>query len=812
MLETTLDTLGPLRQVLTESISAVKEREASALDQLLREHQNRVVIFGCGGLGQRAIEKLRELGVQPLALCDNNEALWGTAIQGIPVFNVQQAAARFGSDALFLVAVWNPHHWYGETEQQLKSAGVRFVTSYAPMFWRFPQSFLPVYLLNNLPTKVYEAKDAVLEAENLWADDISLRIYRANIRWRALGEPDHMPSRPPENTYFPVDIFNLAPNECILDCGAYDGDTVKLVLDRYESEFAAIYPIEGDAVSFEKLRAYVAALPLEIQNKIHPIACAVGGTRTVVRFTSDGSTGAKRNDNHNSSIDVQCYPLDDIPIAEPVTLIKMDIEGAEYETLMGARTIIAREKPLLAVCVYHAQDDIWRIPLLIRSMLPEHSLFLRAYEGDGFQTVVYAVPKNRCLPGMTNDKSFEAQVESSLDPLDDTLSSISLPDATPCFKAGDGVEGVVILGCGYLGKFALEGARRAGLNVLAFADNNQTNWGQRIDGIEVMSPQEAIHRFNDDAFFVVAIYNGTTPRKQLAELNCKRIVPYPLFFWRYSQHMPFEDRLELPHRVIEHPDAIRAGYALLSDAKSRLEFAAQIRWRCSLDYECLPKPDPADEMYYPPDLFSLSAEEVLVDCGAFDGDSIRMFLERTHGRFRHIYAIEPDAKNRAALDKYLTLLPGDLAQRISVLPFGLSDCDEVVSFSASGTVGSRVVAGSGSESIQCRRLDGILDGPSPTLIKMDIEGAEPRAIPGAATTIRASRPILAICAYHKCEHLWTLPVIIKNALPEYEIFLRRYAEECWETVYYAIPPDGLRPEGSRSHEANRNTTVGQGDA
>jgi FkbM family methyltransferase len=395
------------------------------------------------------------------------------------------------------------------------------------------------------------------------------------------------------------------------------------------------------------------------------------------------------------------------------------------------------------------------------------------------------------------------QVESSLDPLEEVLAALSLPNAIPTFEqVGDGTGGVVIFGCGQLGTFALDGATRAGLKVLAFADNNQTNWSRRIAGINVMSPQEAVHRYNDEAFFVVAVYNGTAPRKQLAELNCRRIWPYPLFFWRFWQHMPFEDRLELPDRVIEDPKAIRAGYAHLSDAKSRIEFAAQIQWRCSLDYDCLPKADPPAEMYYAPDLVSLSAQEVLADCGAFDGDSIRMFLESTDGCFRHIYAIEPDTKNLVALDKYLASLPSDVSQRISVLNFGLSDRDEVVSFDASGTVGSRVVAGAGSDSIQCRLLDDILDGPRPTLIKMDIEGAEPRAILGAAVTIRASRPILAICAYHKCEHLWTLPALIKNALPEYEIFLRRYAEECWETVYYAIPPErlgsGNSPEATRS--------------
>jgi FkbM family methyltransferase len=374
----------------------------------------------------------------------------------------------------------------------------------------------------------------------------------------------------------------------------------------------------------------------------------------------------------------------------------------------------------------------------------------------------------------------------------DVLAALGSPDASAGFKpVAEGTAGLVIFGCGHLGKWVLDGATGAGLKVLAFADNNQKNWGQRIAGVEAMSPQEAVLRYNDDAFFVVAIYNGTAPRKQLAALGCKRAVPYPLFFFQYSAHMPFEYRLELPSRVLADPSAIQASYALLDDDKSRFEFIAQLRWRCRLDYGCLPPPDPPEQMYYAPELVHLSEQEVLADCGAFDGDSVRMFLDRVQRRFRHIYAIEPDPKNRAALGEYIASLPGDVAERISVLPFGLSDRDEVVSFDASGTVGSRVVAGAGSDSIECRRLDDILDGPAPTLIKMDIEGAEPRAIVGAAATIAASRPVLALCAYHKCEHLWTLPRLIHDALPDYKIFLRRYAEECWETVYYAIPPERL---------------------
>ena len=387
-----------LAELLQESTKSVRHREAHAMEDLLSARGGRIVLFGCGGLGRRAVEKLRELDVQPLALCDNNASLWGTEMQGIPVLSVDEAAARFGADALFMVAVWNPHHWIGETAQQLKAAGAQAVISYHPLFWRFPNDLLPVRLLNDAPSKVYQAKREVLAVEALWGDELSLRIYRANIYWRALGDPQYMPARPIENTYFPPDLFKPVPDECVLDCGAYDGDTVRQIVALCGARFAAIYSLEGDAVSFEILRQTVAALPDELAKKIHPIHGAVGGERTVVRFSSDGGTGSKMDPGSHAGVAVQCYPLDELPVAESVTMIKMDIEGAEYDSLHGASRMIARDKPLLAICVYHTQNDIWRIPLLVHDMLPDHLLFLRAYEGDGFQTVMYAVPQHRLLP------------------------------------------------------------------------------------------------------------------------------------------------------------------------------------------------------------------------------------------------------------------------------------------------------------------------------------------------------------------------------------------------------------------------------
>ena len=73
----------------------------------------------------------------------------------------------------------------------------------------------------------------------------------------------------------------------------------------------------------------------------------------------------------------------------------MDIEGAELDALEGARRSIQTHRPILSICVYHKQDDLWRIPLFIHALVEDYRLFLRPHEVDGKELVCYAVPLNR---------------------------------------------------------------------------------------------------------------------------------------------------------------------------------------------------------------------------------------------------------------------------------------------------------------------------------------------------------------------------------------------------------------------------------
>ena len=87
---------------------------------------------------------------------------------------------------------------------------------------------------------------------------------------------------------------------------------------------------------------------------------------------------------------VHLEPLDQIVGDTPVGFIKMDIEGAELEALRGAEKSLLRDKPLLAICIYHKAGDMLAIMDYLHTLIPEYHFWVRHYSPFSYETLLYA--------------------------------------------------------------------------------------------------------------------------------------------------------------------------------------------------------------------------------------------------------------------------------------------------------------------------------------------------------------------------------------------------------------------------------------
>ena len=223
--------------------------------------------------------------------------------------------------------------------------------------------------------------------------------------------------------------------------------------------------------------------------------------------------------------------------------------------------------------------------------------------------------------------------------------------------------------------------------------------------------------------------------------------------------------------------------SLLADGRSRHVFDLILQrvtgyWRDPRGMMGVCGPD----QYFPRDIIRLGDRESFVDGGAFDGDTVAEFVQRTGGRFERITAFELDEDNFQRLANRVATMDG--ADRIAIFNDGLWGEDAEISY-GSDTLQSAI--GSGDSIGSAVALDSVLADESVSYIKLDVEGAELDVLRGARSIIEAERPKLAVCVYHHVSHLWTVPLAIHELVPDHRIYLRHHTNLEYETVCYAVP-------------------------
>ncbi len=188
--------------------------------------------------------------------------------------------------------------------------------------------------------------------------------------------------------YFDKRIISCDQNEVFVDCGGYTGDTAEEFIRQF-GKYKRIYVYEPNQDNYQVCWENLAKYP---HITVRP--CGVGEKTNRLAMESGGSSATFMTEQKSSdSQGIQIVSLDE-DIREPITFLKMDIEGFEIPALLGAKRHIRDDFPKLAICTYHIVSDLWEIPRLIDAIHPGYHFHLRHYDfPQNWETVIYAVPE-----------------------------------------------------------------------------------------------------------------------------------------------------------------------------------------------------------------------------------------------------------------------------------------------------------------------------------------------------------------------------------------------------------------------------------
>jgi len=189
-------------------------------------------------------------------------------------------------------------------------------------------------------------------------------------------------------------IFPFYDDEVFVDCGSFIGDTVASYVNTVNYKYKRIYTYEISRKSIEEIKKNLRDLPNIIIN--HKGTGNVNTTMNLIGLDEPHQANAlsetdinpvTRRVEYKKHEVVEVVRLDD-DIKEPVTHIKIDVEGMDKETLCGASNLIKKYHPKLHVDSYHKLEDLIKVPLLIREIDPSYTLYMRIYSLYPFDNIV----------------------------------------------------------------------------------------------------------------------------------------------------------------------------------------------------------------------------------------------------------------------------------------------------------------------------------------------------------------------------------------------------------------------------------------
>lgn len=342
----------------------------------IRERVNKnkgtpLFLYGTGRLAKVFLEACEEMQINVAGICDSYAR---GEYDGISIISPQELFDRH-KDATVLIC---SHTYSNEIQAKLVEQGYsqEQIISCPIQFPYFTS-----------PSQFCAHIEGYKWAYDFFVDPKSKQLVLDRMRMYLLDEPTNVNTE--SDCYYEKDVIRLSSKEVFVDAGAYIGDTAEEFISKVKGEYEGIYSFEPSEGNYEK-----AVERLKQYCRVHVIQKGLWSCDTTLTFYEDTSNMAGsciKGESGEFSIAVTA--LDNMFSAKknPPTFIKMDIEGSEKEALIGAKNVICRNRPKLAICAYHKPEDIYELPQTIQAIHDGYRFALRQHSKGCFDMVLYAV-------------------------------------------------------------------------------------------------------------------------------------------------------------------------------------------------------------------------------------------------------------------------------------------------------------------------------------------------------------------------------------------------------------------------------------
>ncbi len=320
-----------------------------------------LVLYGMGNGADAILDRMAQEKLPVAGVFASDEFVRGQNFRGFTVERYADVKARLGDFAIVIAFA-----------SELPDVLARFKDLASKHIVFAPH--LPLYAGSEIVSSKWLAKyEQRLQSvyDNL-ADEQSRKVFAGVLNYKLSGKPQYLWQCETERAGDLKQLFSFNDNESYLDLGAYDGDTVREFLSLTGGQYAQITAVEADRRNYRKLCAKTEGLA-----NLRTVEAAVWNEDTELEFSDSGGRQSTLIGAHKRM--VKAVKMDNLLGSEPVTYIKMDVEGTEKQALLGLKEHILRDRPKMFIAAYHYDNDFFELPELIWRLCSSYKIYLRKH-------------------------------------------------------------------------------------------------------------------------------------------------------------------------------------------------------------------------------------------------------------------------------------------------------------------------------------------------------------------------------------------------------------------------------------------------